>query len=123
MIKGLGIDIVEIRRIERNIVLYGEKFLRRIYTQAEQDYCETHHKKARPYAARFAAKEAVVKALGTGFREGIGWQDIEILNDPLGKPQVILSEQLAQRFDDPRILVTMSHCQEYATATAIWLDS
>ncbi len=120
MIKGLGTDIVEIRRIERNITLYGEKFLRRIYTPAEQAYCETHHNKARPYAARFAAKEAIVKAFGTGFREGIGWQDIEILNDHLGKPQVILSEQLALKFDHPFILVTMSHCQEYATATAIW---
>lgn len=121
-IRGVGTDIIEIDRISHNLTQYGKKFLNRIFTQEEQAYCERFHYSARSYAARFAAKEAVVKAIGTGFIEGITWLDIEIRNDPQGKPYVILSEDLNARFNSPKIDISLSHSRDFATAVAIWSE-
>lgn len=119
MINGIGTDIIEIERIERIIERYGTRFLDRIFTAEEQAYCLRHKESARHFAGRFAGKEAVVKALGTGITEGTGWLDIEILNDPQGKPMVLLSNRLREEHSHPKIHLTISHCRAYATAFAV----
>ncbi|MCB1111897.1 MAG: holo-ACP synthase [Chlamydiales bacterium] len=121
MIRGLGIDIIEVARI--NKVLEGENgrsFLERVFTSTESDYCRRHRSSAKHFAGRWAAKEAIAKALGTGLREEINWTDIEILNDDQGKPYVILSGRLNQKFENPNIMISISHCDTHASAVAIW---
>ncbi|HVN07891.1 MAG TPA: holo-ACP synthase [Patescibacteria group bacterium] len=96
MIVGLGIDIAEINRIEAAIQRYGEHFLHRLFTRAEIEYCESHRNRYERYAGRFAAKEAAMKALGTGWRRGIRWVDIEVAREPGGKPVLRLSGRAAE---------------------------
>lgn len=120
MIKGIGNDIIEISRIEDAIRRYGQRFLDRIFTIAEREYCLRHHESALHFAGRFAAKEAVVKAIGTGFSKGITWTDIEIVSDVDGKPVVMLSESVKKRLGTTKVLVSISHCRQFATAFAIW---
>jgi holo-[acyl-carrier protein] synthase len=121
MIQGIGNDIIEIKRIESSIQRYGQRFLDKVFTAQEQDYCLRHRESHRHFAGRFAAKEAVVKALGTGLREGISWLDIEILNDDKGKPTVSLSISLQEMFNSPSLMVSISHCKEFASAVAIFI--
>lgn len=121
MVKGLGNDIIEISRIEGSIGRFGQRFLDRLFSAEEQGYCTQYQEPSRHYAGRFAAKEAIVKALGTGFRNGISWLDIEILNDNDGRPHVYFSQNLKDIYGDPQIMVSISHCREYATAVAIWV--
>lgn len=118
---GLGSDIVEVDRVEASITRYGKRFLNRIYTPLEQQYCLKHRDAGRHFAGRFAAKEAIVKALGTGFSQGISWLDFEIENAPNGKPIVTLSEKAKEAYSDPKIELTISHCRTYAMAVAICL--
>ncbi len=120
MIKGLGIDIVEIERIQKAIDRHGIRFLNKVFTEKEQNYCLSHVHSAVRFAVRFAAKEAVAKALGTGF-SGISFKDIEISNDARGKPFVMLSLKVATLYQSPQIVISLSHSKEYATACAIWL--
>jgi holo-[acyl-carrier protein] synthase len=120
MILGIGNDIIEVGRIKAIIERHSKKFLDRIFTSREQDYCFKHKHPALHFAGRFAAKEAVSKALGSGFRGGLNWTDIEIINDLNGKPIVVPSIKLNSLFDDPTILVSISHCHQYATAFALW---
>lgn len=119
--KGLGNDIIEIERVRKGFEDHGRPFLDRLFTPKEQEYCQIHSDPFPRYAGRFAAKEAIVKALGCGFGAEAGWHDIEIISDQKGKPIVHLSGELKNRFDHPEILVTISHCKEYATAVAIWV--
>ena len=117
-----GIDIVVCERVGRIWRDHGEAFLRRIYTPAEQDYCVNCKTPVLRLAGRFAAKEAVLKALGTGWRGGIEFRDIETLPDPLGKPLVVLyrkTADLARTLGIDHILVSISHAGEYAVASAI----
>src|SRR5438445_6794887 len=86
MILGTGIDLVDVGRIERALEAHGARFVERIFTPAEREYCERHKNRAERYAARFAAKEAGMKALGTGWRRGIRWQDLEVRRQPGGRP-------------------------------------
>ncbi|MBA3722162.1 MAG: holo-ACP synthase [Parachlamydiaceae bacterium] len=123
MIEGIGNDIIEIARIKANIERYRERFLNRIFTPREQHYCNKKKESAIHFAGRFAAKEAVVKALGTGFSQGITWLDVEIFNDDNGKPIVSVSSKLSELFDSPKLLISISHCREYATAFAIWVNN
>lgn len=117
---GLGSDIIEVERIARAIKRSGERFLSKIFTHTERTYCERYKDPAIHYAGAFAAKEAVAKALGTGFRSGIlSWHDIQISHDPYGKPLITLSEEAQGVFGTPQILITISHCRSYATATAL----
>lgn len=116
---GVGNDIIEISRIRQVISRYQEKFLNRVFTPEEQAYCLRFKDAAPSFAVRFAAKEAIVKALGTGFREGVHWLELRIENDSKGKPMVVLSPRLKQHFPDYRFLLSMSHCKEYALATVI----
>lgn len=119
MILGIGTDIIEIARIKRGIEQYRQRFLNRLFTQNEQAYCLSHQNPYPYFAARFSAKEAIVKALGTGFGP-VGWLDIEISKDPKGKPIVIFSDKANQLFNFPDVHLSISHCHEYATAFAIW---
>ncbi len=118
-VHGIGNDIIEIDRIEHIIAKYGQKFLDRLFTENEQAYCSKYRHSAINFAGRFAAKEAVVKALGTGISEGVSWLDIEILNDALGKPCVTLSDKLQKMVPGKSILLSISHSKKYATAVAI----
>lgn len=108
MILGLGTDIIEISRIEK--ATKSEHFVKRVFTPNEIEYAKTKSNKAQTYAGLFCAKESIVKALGTGFRE-LKFHDIEILHDDLGKPYV-------KNFN---MIISISHSNEYATATAIYL--
>jgi holo-[acyl-carrier protein] synthase len=119
MIKGIGNDIIEIERIKQAILRYGDKFLDKLYTSKEKAYCLTHRESHRHFAGRFAAKESILKALGTGLRDEISWLDIEILNDAYGKPYVHLSEKLKARFSFPKVHISISHSKDFATAVAI----
>lgn len=119
-IKGLGNDIIEVNRIEEVLERHGQKFLDKLFTPKEQAYCAQYRDHARRLAGRFAAKEAIVKALGTGFSPHVAWRDIEILNDREGKPYVILSQRVKEHFNHPRLYISISHCRAYATAVAIY---
>ena len=91
MICGTGVDIAETSRIEQSLQRHGERFTQKIFTPAEIVYCEKFKNRAERYAARFAAKEAAFKALGTGWREGIRWLDVEVVHQPSGKPELVLT--------------------------------
>ena len=122
MILGLGTDIVEISRVRSMIERHGEAFLERCFTDAERAYADKHRDGTTRYAGRWAAKEAVVKVLGTGFIKGITFHDVEVLPEPSGRPVVTLSgeaKDIADNMGITQILVTISHADEYATATAI----
>ncbi len=120
MIRGIGTDIVEVARVAKAIA--NPRFCARVYTAAEQQYCESHGaQRAQSYAARFAGKEAVLKAFGTGLREGT-MQDIEILPDALGCPQVRLTGHfagLARERGIAKVWISLSHTREYATAQCV----
>jgi len=117
--QGLGTDIIEMERIQEAIDRHGPRFIDRLFTEKEQAYCTTFNNPTPHYAGRFAAKEAILKALGTGLQGEITWKDIEILNDPQGKPEVYLSSSLKERYPNTQILISISHCKSFATATAI----
>ena len=113
-----GVDIVEIPRVQGVLARYGQRFLERIFTQGEIAYCRG---RAPNLAARFAAKEATMKALGTGTR-GVGWKDIEVLRRESGEPHIRLrgrAEERAQRLGVMEISLSLSHCQEYAVAFVV----
>ncbi len=97
MIIGIGSDIIDIRRIERTLERYGERFVRRIFTEVEREKSERRALRAASYAKRFAAKEACAKALGTGFRRGVFWRDLGVVNLPSGKPTMALTGGAARR--------------------------
>ena len=121
-IAGLGNDIIEINRVKKAYEEHKEAFLDRLFTAKEQEYCKAQENPFPRLAGRFAAKEAIVKALGCGFGSEVAWKDIEILVDESGKPVVHLSGELSRRFDHPTLLITISHCKEYASAVAIWVQ-
>src|SRR5258705_3113649 len=122
-ILGHGIDIVETDRIRRLIEEHGERFLERVYTRIEQEHAAKSTKRRIEHlAGRFAAKEAVLKVLGTGWRGGIAWTDVEIVKDPSGQPKVVLScecARIAVELGISRWHVSISHIETHATASAI----
>jgi holo-[acyl-carrier protein] synthase len=122
-ILGHGIDIVETTRVQRMVEEHGQRFLDRVFTPAEQAYCAANPKRYYEHlAGRFAAKEAVLKVLGTGWRGGIAWTDVEVLKEPSGQPRIRLSgecERIAQRVGITRWHVSLSHIETHATASAI----
>lgn len=120
MTRGLGSDIIEIERMRVSMDRHGLHFLNRLFSQREQDYCYKFKDPTPHFAGRFAAKEAIAKALGTGFGAQLSWHDIEILNNDKGKPVVYFSEAALQRFQNPQILLSISHCTNYALAVAVW---
>ncbi len=123
MIVGLGLDIAEIDRIEAAITRYGAPFIERLFTPSEVSYCESHRNRYERYAGRFAAKEAAMKALGTGWRHGIRWRDIEVTREPSGKPTLRLegvARQFADRLGVKNITVTITHSGNLALAQVIF---
>jgi holo-[acyl-carrier protein] synthase len=120
MIIGTGIDLIEIRRVK--VAMERPQFIRRVYTPAEQAYCESRGRQsAASFAARFAGKEAVMKALGTGLAGGT-WQDIEILPDERGRPEVLLRgsfAKLAEKLGVTGIFISLTHAQDYAAADVV----
>ncbi len=122
MIVGLGTDIVEIVRIGRMIERHGEMFLTRVFTEEEIRYCTKRKEFNQHFAGRWAAKEAVMKTLGTGFVKGVGWLDIEVRSLKSGQPVVDVrggAGDVARNLGIDEFLLSISHCREYATATAI----
>jgi holo-[acyl-carrier protein] synthase len=118
---GIGTDIVEVLRIAQMIERHGELFLARVYTQYEIEYCSARKAATQHYAGRWAAKEAILKALGTGWAKGIAWTDIEIRNDAGGRPLVRLgggAREHCERLRINEMLISISHCRSHAVAFA-----
>ena len=122
-IMGLGTDLIETARIERSVTEQGDRFLQRCFTESELAYAARSSKRRMEHlAARFAAKEAAMKALGTGWSEGVAWTDFEVVRDAAGKPSLHVTGQAAQLAESRGIAhwhLTMSHTEAHATATVI----
>jgi len=121
-ILGLGTDIVEIVRIGQMIERHAELFLKRVYTDEEIRYCQRRKNSYQHFAGRWAAKEAVMKTLGTGWTRGVGWQDIEVCSQKNGQPTIEIhgsAREYSRRIGIDEVLITISHCRAYATATAV----
>jgi holo-[acyl-carrier protein] synthase len=118
-----GIDLVDCRRLEASLERFGQKFLDRVFTPAEQQYCQTRRKsRVQSLAGRFAVKEAVLKVLGTGWRGGIAWTDIEVRNEPSGQPLVSLHGEcktIAAARGIEEIHISISHIDTHAIGSAI----
>jgi holo-[acyl-carrier protein] synthase len=119
---GLGTDIIECLRIAKMIEKHGELFLQRVYTEHEIGYCSSRKAANQHYAGRWAAKEAVLKAMGTGWSRGIRWRDIEVKVELGGKPHVHIhgtAKEICSELGITDMLISISHCRSHATATAI----
>ena len=122
--KGVGTDIIEIRRIEKALKRHPVVFCKKIFTLKEREYCFRYQRPAQHLAARFAAKESIGKALGVGLGgPTLSWLDMEILPSSFGSPQVHFSKKVEEHWNNPQILLSMSHAKEYATAVAIYVES
>jgi holo-[acyl-carrier protein] synthase len=122
MILGIGTDITEVARIKASLERFGDSFVQRILRPSEIAYCRTFQHPAQYVAARFAAKEAISKAFGTGIGAQLGWHDMEICRKETGEPFVILhdgGEQLFATRNAKQLLISLSHTHNYATAVAI----
>lgn len=122
MIVGTGIDLAEVDRIRASIERFGERFLNRVFTPLEIAYVERKANRFERYAARFAAKEAGMKAIGTGWKRGVTWRDFEVANLPSGKPALRLSgvaEQVAQALGVKNVSLSITHTAEMAMAQVI----
>ena len=116
-------DIAEVDRIQAAIERHGETFLRRLYTESERDYCEQFRNKYERYAGRFAAKEAAMKALGTGWRRGVRWVDLEVVRENSGRPTLALSGEaakIAQQLGVKHIALSITHTKVQALAQVIF---
>ncbi len=125
MIVGMGVDIIEVPRVRAAIERFGERFLRRLFTPGEIRYCESKANKHERFAARFAAKEAALKAIGTGLSRGISWQDVEIVREPSGRPTLSFTgraAEFAKRLGVRRSSVSLSHTEQVAFAQVILED-
>jgi len=119
MIKGIGVDLVEVSRIRETIERWQDYFLTKIFTDGEIRYCSSKKNCYQHFAARFAAKEAVAKALATGWSGGFRWKDVEVINDDAGKPSVVMYGQMKKALTGNRILLTMSHTGDIVIAFAL----
>jgi len=122
MIVGTGIDIAEVPRIRVAIERHGQRFLKRIFTDGEIQYCESKANRVERYAARFAAKEAGMKAIGTGWNHGVRWRDIEVARQPGGRPTLLLhgkAAEFANRLGATNIALSLTHTAEQAMAQVI----
>ncbi|OHB68637.1 MAG: holo-[acyl-carrier-protein] synthase [Planctomycetes bacterium RBG_13_63_9] len=121
---GIGTDIAECLRIARMIERHGELFINRVYTPEEIEYCQARAQATQHFTGRWAAKEAVFKALGTGWRQGITWRDIEVRNQASGKPTALLrggAKEVAVQLGITKLLVSISHSRTHAIAFAVAL--
>ena len=122
-IVGHGIDIIETDRMRQSVSEHGQRFLDRVFTPAEQRYCARNQKRYFEHlAGRFAAKEAVLKVLGTGWRGGIAWTDVEVTKETSGQPKIVLTGEcarIAKQQGIERWMISISHIETHATASAI----
>jgi len=119
----MGVDIAEVERIRAAIDRHGETFLRRLFTQRERSYCEQYRNKYERYAGRFAAKEAAMKALGTGWRRGVRWVDLEVVREESGRPTLALTgeaAEIAKQLGVRRIALSITHTESQALAQVIF---
>ena len=122
MIVGTGIDIAEVPRIRQSIERFGERFLQRVFTESEIRYCESKANRFERYAARFAAKEAGMKALGTGWNFGVRWRDLEVARKPGGRPTLLLhgkAAEFAAKLGATNIALSLTHTPQEAMAQVI----
>jgi len=122
MIVGTGIDLVEIERIQHSMDRYGSRFLDRVYTAGEQEYCLRKRRSAESFAARFAAKEAGAKALGTGISRGVTWKEIEVVRERSGRPSLKFhgrAGEMAERLGVRNAALTLTHSNDTAMASVV----
>src|SRR5215469_5934392 len=122
MIVGTGIDLAEVPRIREVIERHGERFLKRVFTEGEIQYCESKANRIERYAARFAAKEAGMKAIGTGWNHGVRWRDIEVCRQPGGRPTLAFhgkAAEFAAKLGTKNVALSLSHTAEQAIAQVI----
>lgn len=122
MIVATGIDIVEIARVQEIFARHGERFRNRVFTRSEIAYCERRLSRLESYAARFAAKEAAMKALGTGWGEGVGWQDVEVIRAEVGSPVIQLHGRALERMREMgarKAHLSLTHSRDIAMAQVI----
>jgi holo-[acyl-carrier protein] synthase len=125
MVVGLGTDLIEIARIERSLERFGAAFLARVYTPGEIAYCQRKKNAAESFAARFAAKEAGAKALGTGISRGVSWREFEVRRAPGQRPELHLSgraKEIADRLGIKRLSLSLSHSRELSIAVVVAED-
>jgi holo-[acyl-carrier protein] synthase len=119
MIRGIGVDIIEIARVRRSIETLGDRFLDKVFTSGEISYCNAKANRFQHYAARFAAKEALSKALSTGWAGEFRWKDVEVINEPSGQPRFSLHGRLRERLGDAGVMLTMSHSESHVVAMVL----
>ncbi|HUQ49289.1 MAG TPA: holo-[acyl-carrier-protein] synthase [Terriglobales bacterium] len=122
MIVGTGIDITEVPRIAAAIARFGDRFLQRVYTEREIAYCRSKKNAHERFAARFAAKEAAMKAIGTGLRQGVTWHDVEVGREPGGRPTILFTGKAAEfaaKLGSKRVSLSLTHTKETAMAQVI----
>jgi len=122
MIVGSGIDIAEVPRIAESIKRFGDRFIRRVFTEGEIRYCDTKANRIERYAARFAAKEAAMKAIGTGWNRGVTWRDVEVCRMPGGRPTITFhgkAAEFAAQLGTKHIALSLSHTEQFAIAQVI----
>jgi len=122
MIVGTGIDIAEVPRIAEAVQRHGERFLHRVFTEGEIAYCDSKANRIERYAARFAAKEAGMKALGTGWNHGVRWRDVEVCSEPGGRPTIAFhgkAAEFAAKLGTNHVALSLSHTAEQAIAQVI----
>jgi holo-[acyl-carrier protein] synthase len=122
MIRGIGVDIIEIARIRRDIEALGPRFTEKMFTEGEIAYCNAKANPHQHFAARFAAKEAVSKALATGWAGEFRWKDVEVTNDPSGRPRILLHGRLKADLGTASIHLTLSHSEAHVVAMALIED-
>ncbi len=119
MVEGVGIDIIEVSRIKMSIEDYGSPFTDKIFTPDEIEYCSDKPNPFQHYAARFAAKEAFSKAAGTGWNSDFSWQEVEVMNEPSGRPCLHLSGWAFKNFGGKKVFLSLSHSGDYVAAVVI----
>ncbi len=119
MVKGIGVDIIEIGRVRRSIEKGGTLFLEKVFTPREVAYCTARQNPYQHYAARFAAKEAVSKALSTGWAGEFRWKNVEVMNDPSGQPHIAFSGTLGETLAGASVFVSLSHSDSHVVAMVV----
>ena len=119
---SVGIDLVEVERIRQIVERRGDRFMQKVFTDQEWAYCQKKKNSYLSLSARFAAKEAVFKALGTGWSNGVKWRDVEVVNDSWGKPEIVLYGRAKELVGERAIVVSLTHTEHYAAAVAAITD-
>lgn len=123
MYLSLGADLIQVTRVKEALNRWGDRFLNRVFTPDEIKYCKRKKAPEISLAARFAAKEAAMKALGTGLSYKVTWKDFEVVPGPGGKPEMKLSGNIEKRLNNGKILITLTHTKEHAVAVALLMEA